>query len=320
MTDPEAREGLRDAALAYVSWGLFPLFWKQLSDIPASEQLVHRIVWAAAFMFGLLVIRGRAAEPWQLLRDPVHGAQRRRWLALSSLLLGANWFVFLLAIHTDRVLHASLGYYLNPLVSVVLGTIFLGERLRRLQWLAVGAAALGVGVLIVRGGEVPWIGVVLALAFGFYGLIRKRVDVDPLPGSTIEATLLGVPCLVAIVGMEVWLGTGHYLASPRATALLTCTGLVTALPILWFTSAARRLSLFALGFMQYIAPTAQFLLAVLVFGETFTVAHAVAFALIWAGVGLFGADLLEQGRRRRRSAAQTAPRSEGTPAPPREAR
>lgn len=301
MQPPDARRGLGFAALAFGSWGLFPLFWKQLAGIPATEQLLHRIVWAALFMLALLAARGRLVEVREVIRDP----PRRRWLALSAALLGINWFVFLVAVSTDRVLHASLGYYLNPLISVLLGMVFLGERLRRLQWWAVGFAAAGVVVLVVRAGEVPWIGVLLALAFGFYGLIRKRVDVEPLPGSLFEAGLLAGPCLLGIAAVEAS-AAGHFVASPKATMLLVCTGLVTALPILWFTAAARRLTMFSLGFMQYIAPTGQFLLAVLVFGEVFTRAHGVAFGFIWLGVGLFATDLLLARR-------ATAP----TPAPPR---
>jgi len=292
VDEPDARRGLGFAALAFGSWGIFPLFWKQLAGIPASEQLLHRIVWAALFMLVLLALRGRLAEVWAVLAD----RSRRRWLALSAALLAINWFVYLIAVSTDRVLHASLGYYLNPLISVLLGMIFLGERLRRLQWWAVGFALAGVVVLVVRAGEVPWIGLVLALAFGFYGLIRKRVEVEPLPGSLFEAGLLAVPCVVGIALVEAS-ATGHFVGSPRATLLLASTGLVTALPILWFTAAARRLSMFSLGFMQYIAPTGQFLLAVLVFGETFTVAHGVAFSAIWVGVSLFAADLVLLRRR-----------------------
>jgi chloramphenicol-sensitive protein RarD len=213
--------------------------------------------------------------------------------------LGVNWFVFLYAVETDRVLHSSLGYFLNPIVSVLLGMLVLGERLRGLQWAAVMCAAIGVAVLFWRAGELPWIGLVLALAFGFYGLLRKTTVVDPLTGNMVENGMLAIPCLLAMAWLELGRGTGQLVGGDSYTAmLLLAAGPITAVPLLWFTAAARRLSMFTLGFMQYTTPTAHFLLAVFVFGEHFTPVHAVAFAAIWAGVGLFAVDLVLEQRRR----------------------
>ncbi|PRQ09868.1 EamA family transporter RarD [Enhygromyxa salina] len=293
MSEPHDRTGYSFALAAYGLWGALPLFWRLLRHVPAGEQLLHRVVWAVVVMSALLLARGRLGELRPVLADP----RKRRGLALSAALLGINWFTFLLAVETDRVLHASLGYYLNPIVSVVLGMVVLGERLRRLQWAAVFAAATGVIVLLWQAGEFPWIGLVLASAFGLYGLLRKTIEVEPLPGSTIEAGMLAIPGVVVIA----WLGfdgSGHF-AGPdlRTTALLLAAGPITAVPLLWFTNAARRLPLYALGFMQYITPTSHFLLAVLVFDEVFTGAHALAFAAIWAGVALFALDLMLQRRR-----------------------
>jgi chloramphenicol-sensitive protein RarD len=293
VSEPNNRTGLWFAFGAYGLWGALPLFWKLLRHVPAGEQLLHRVVWAGVTMAGLLFLRGRLAELRPVLADP----GRRRRLALSAVLLGINWFTFLLAIETDRVLHASLGYYLNPIVSVVLGMVVLGERLRRLQWAAVVFAVGGVIVLLWHAGEFPWIGLVLAGAFGCYGLLRKTIEVEPLPGSTIEAGMLGIPCVLAMVWLA-FSGTSHF-AGPdlNTTALLLAAGPITAVPLLWFTIAARRLPMFALGFMQYITPTSHFLLAVFVFGEVFTGAHAVAFVAIWCGVALFALDLaLQRGR------------------------
>jgi chloramphenicol-sensitive protein RarD len=295
MTDKQTRIGLWYALWAHLLWGALPLFWKLLAHVPALEQVVHRAFWGAVMLLVLVLARGRMSQ----LREALGDRRRRRMLALAAAVLGVNWFVFLYAIETDRVLHASLGYFLNPIVSVLLGMLVLGERLRRLQWAAVGCAGLGVLVLFWRAGELPWIGLALALAFGFYGLLRKTTPVDPLTGNTVENGMLAIPCLLAMVWLELGRGAGQHFGGDATTALLLlAAGPVTAVPMLWFTAAARRLSMFTLGFMQYLTPTAHFLLAVFVFGEVFTPAHAVAFGAIWAGVGLFAVDLALEQRRR----------------------
>lgn len=300
MSDPRASDQLRSglwlAFWAYAVWGLLTLYWKALVEIPAFEQLIWRGVGSAVFMLALLGVRKRLPELGPILRDKT----RRNRLVLSGVLLSLNWFVFLYAVVTDRVLHASLGYYLNPIVSTVLGMLFLGERLRRMQWAAVIAALSGVLILIARAGELPWIGLVLALAFGFYGLLRKTIEVAPLPGSAIEASVIAIPCAAAIAWLELGSGTGHFVrAGTLNTLLLIGSGVITAVPLLWFADAARKLPLFALGFMQYLNPTIQFLLAVLVFDEPFSSAHALAFTTIWIGVGLFVTDVVIEQRRKR---------------------
>lgn len=298
MSDSQTRTGLWYALLAHVAWGGLPLFWKLLAHVPAAEQLLHRVLWGALMLLIMVVARKRMTQ----LRETLADRRRRRLLALAAAVLGINWFVFLYAVETDRVLHASLGYFLNPIVSVLLGMFVLGERLRRLQWAAVGCAAAGVFVLFWRAGELPWIGLVLAVAFGFYGLLRKTTPVDPLTGNMVENGMLAVPCVLALVWLELGRGTGQLIhGDATTTMLLLAAGPVTAIPMLWFTAAARRLSMFTLGFMQYSTPTAHFLLAVFVFGETFTPAHAVAFSAIWAGVGLFAVDLALEQRRRTRA-------------------
>lgn len=298
MSDSQTRIGLSYVLTAHVVWGVLPLFWKLLAHVPAAEQLLHRVVWGAVMLLIMVLARGRMSQ----LREVLADRRRRRLLALAAAVLGVNWFVFLYAIETDRVLHASLGYFLNPIVSVLLGMLVLGERLRRLQWAAVGCAAAGVVVLLWRAGELPWIGLVLALAFGFYGLLRKTTPVDPLTGNMVENGMLAIPCVLAMLWLELGRGTGQHLGGDATTAmLLLAAGPVTAVPMLWFTAATRRLSLFTLGFMQYVTPTGHFLLAVFVFGEHFTAAHAVAFTAIWAGVGLFAVDLALEQRRRTRA-------------------
>ena len=298
-----SQRGLQLAVLAYGSWGLLALFWKQLAHVPAVEQLAHRVVWAAVVLLVLLAARGRLAELRELIRD----RSKRRRLALSAALLGVNWFVFVYAVANDRVLHVSLGYYINPIVSMILGMLVLGERLRRLQWAAVVAACCGVGVLLWWAGELPWIGVTVALAFGFYGLARKTVAVEPLPGTALETLFLGLPCLALILWLELGAGTGSFVRTDtHTTLLLLVAGPVTALPVLWFAGAARRLPLSAIGFLQYITPTLHFLIAVLVFGEAFTRGHQIAFLCIWLGVALFGGDHLLHQRAERRAARPAA--------------
>ena len=294
----DMRAGLWLAFGAYGLWGALVVFWKLLGHVPAIEQVVHRGIWAAVSMVALLLARGQLGRVRELLAD----RGKRRRLALSASLLGINWFVFLFAVETGRILHSSLGYYLNPIVSVMLGMLVLGERLRRLQWAAVACAIVGVLVLFVRVGEVPWIGLVLAGAFGCYGLARKTANAEALPGTTIEMLLLAIPCALALAWLEVG-GEGHFVgAETSTTLLLLATGPVTALPLLLFTAATRRLPLFAIGFMQYLTPTSHFLFAVFVYGEAFTPAHALAFTAIWLGVALFAADLVLEQRKRRQPA------------------
>lgn len=279
--------GLLLALLAYGMWGLSPLFWKQLTTVPSAEQLAHRVTWAALTYALLVASRGRLGEVVAALRDP---GGRRSMLA-GALLLGTNWGTYLYAVEHARIVEASLGYYLNPLVNVLLGAVVLGERLRRLQVLALALAVLGVGVVAVHTGAVPLLSLVLASSFGVYGLVRKMARVEALPGGLVEASLLALPALVAIAGWE-GAGTGHFLAAEGRPLWLLAAGPFTALPVWLFAEAARRLPLSTMGFVQFLTPTMQLLLAVGVYGEAFTAAHAVAFGFIWAGVALFAWETL----------------------------
>lgn len=286
--------GLVYALLAYGSWGLFPLFWKQLAQIPALELVAHRVAWACIAYLVLVLLRRRGRELLRGLRD----RSTLRIIIPAGLLVGLNWLTFIYAVATDRVLHASLGYFLNPLVSIVLGMVFLGERLRRAQWVAVGLAGVGVAFMASLAEGVPWIGLVLALTFGGYGLLRKVAPVDGLMGATIESALL-----VPVAGLYLaWLavdGTGAMgRMGTRTDLLLLAAGVITAAPLVWFANAARRLPLRTLGFMQYMAPTMQFSLAVLVFGEALTPVHLRGFGCIWAGVVLFSVESWWVARRR----------------------
>jgi chloramphenicol-sensitive protein RarD len=258
--------------------------------------LAHRVVWALPVTLLLVARRRRLAEPLAALRDPRH----RRVLVASALLVTTNWGVFIWAVQNDLVLHASLGYYVNPILNVALGVVFLGERLTRRQGAAVALAAAGVAWLTVSVGSLPWVALALAATFAAYGLLRKTAGVDALVGLTVE-TLLLAPLGLAFLVVLAARGAAAFPREDVAGLLaIAASGLVTALPLLWFVHGARRLRYSTIGFFQYLAPTGQFALA-LAFGEPFTTAHAVAFGLIWAAVVLYLSDPRSpQGAPRRR--------------------
>ncbi len=274
----EYRKGLWYGLGAFLFWGFAPLYFKAVGHVPAIELLGHRVVWAV-LMLAVVVWWMKA---WRTLDRRALGL-----LCVSAALIGTNWLVYIIAVNTDRLLEASLGYYINPLVSMVLGVFFLGERLRTFQWVAVALAAVGTAWMAVAQGGLPWITLVLAFSFGFYGLVRKTVQAESLQGLFIE-TLLIAPFAYAGILWLVWNGQGSFLhEGPVNDLLLVTAGVVTTVPLLWFTQAARRLPLTTLGFMQYLAPTIGFCLAVFVFKEPFDGGRLVAFTFIWAAVALY---------------------------------
>lgn len=280
----ESRRGLAYGALAYGLWGVVAAYWKLLGDVDAIELIAHRAVWALVTFGALVAITGQTAAFRRAIRDPrVLGL-----MGVSSVLLSINWVLFVWATVSGHLLEASLGYFINPLVSVALGTLLLRERLSRLQWCAMVLATAGVGVLTWAAGQVPLVALAMALSWGLYGLVRKVARVDALVGSTIETALIAP---VAVSYLAVHGGGELATGDPARIALLAGTGVVTAVPLVLFTSAARRLPLSTLGFIQYLAPTGQFLLAVLVYGEPLASERLAAFALIWAGLVVFSADL-----------------------------
>ena len=278
------RVGVLFALGAYLSWGLVPIYWRALGPIAPFELLAHRVLWSLALGTIALLLLRRLGAALGLLRS------RRTALTLvaTTCLIGANWVVFLLAVQTGRLLHASLGYYVSPLASVLLAVVILRERLRPAQMLAFALAAIAVVVLVVAAKVVPWIAVVLALSFAVYGLLRKIAPVDALSGLFLE-TLLLAP-LAATYLLVRARTTGLHGATPRDLAILALSGPVTAIPLLFYTGAARRLPLSSVGFFQYLSPTSQFILAVVVFGEPATRTHLVAFGFIWASLVVFVAD------------------------------
>ena len=275
--------GVAYALLAYVAWGIVPIYWKWLVHLPARELLSHRVLWTIAFCVVLLALLRRFDE----VRDALARPRERTVLPVAAFLLGANWLIFLYAVATDRVLDTSLGYYLNPLISVVLGFVFLGERLSRIQWIAVGLAALGVAGLVVDHGGLPWISLSLALSFGLYGLAHKVTQTRPIPRLLIETTALSPLAIGFLVFFLDPPGGGLVTEDATTRWLMIGAGPITALPLLWFASAARRLPLSTMGLFQYIAPTLSLLLAVFLYEEAFTLAHGFAFACIWLALALY---------------------------------
>lgn len=284
---------------AYAWWGfVLPWYFKALDSAPALELLAHRVIFGLPVLLGIVwFLRG-----WGRLREACTRWRSLRLLVPTAALIGVNWFVFIYAVVQGRLLEASLGYFINPLVSIALGFFFLGERPRPVQWAAIVLAAASVAGLTIAHGSLPWVSVTVALSFGLYGLLRKRAEVDSVTGVTVETVLL-LPFMLAL---QVWLylrseavlGVGPHWQS----LLMTLGGAMTVVPLVWFTTAARRLRLATMGLMQYIAPTGQFLTAVLAFGEPFDRTRAVAFGVIWVALGLYTWDSW-RGRTRRAVAA-----------------
>ncbi|MFT3666072.1 EamA family transporter RarD [Piscinibacter sp.] len=276
--------GILYAASAYVLWGLFPIYFAHLAAVPAAEVLVHRIVWSLLFVLALLGARRQWGWLVPALRSPkVLGA-----FVLSALLLSCNWLTYIWAIANGHVIDASLGYFITPLVNVLLGYSVLHERPRRLQWAALTLAMAGVAWLTALTGQLPWIALVLAASFGAYGLMRKIAPLGALEGLTLETLLLTPPALVAIA---LWWPTAGFPAPDAATNLLLVgVGPLTAVPLLLFAAGARRIPMTTLGLLQYIGPSIQFALGVWLFGEPFGGTRLAGFALIWAALVLYSAD------------------------------
>lgn len=279
-TSAATRAGALAAFGAFLCWGLFGLYFKALGSLPAAEVLAHRVLGGAVFALLVQAVLGRLGEIRPILAD--RGVALR--LGVSALAVGVNWGLFVWAVAHGRALEASLGYYIFPLVSVLLGRVFLGEHLSRRQMAAIVVVVLGVGWLVLHGHGVPWVALILALSFGLYGLLRKTIAVPALAGLLVETAWL-VPLAVLYL---LWQGGGAAVSAGAGTlGLLALAGPVTAIPLALFAYGARRLRLSTIGLMMYMNPTVQMLVAVFVLGEAFTSAHAVTFAAIWCGVALY---------------------------------
>lgn len=294
MQAANPRRGYILGLTAYVTWGLFPLYFKAIAAVPSIEIIVHRVLWSA-LCGSLLLLVWKHPGWWRELRD---NPRRLAILTLSGSLIAANWLTYVWAVNNGRMVEASLGYYINPLVNVLLGMLLLGERLRPLQWLAVGLAAVGVAQQVWQVGSLPWVSLVLALSFSFYGLIRKKAPVAALPGLVVETWLL-VPLAIG------WLLLNPMAVSAQASFWTTsqawwlaAAGPITVMPLICFNAAARHLPYTTLGFLQYIAPTLVLALAVLVYGEHLAASTLLAFAFIWTGLAVYSVDIWLRSRRR----------------------
>lgn len=279
----DASKSLAAAISAYTIWGLLPIFWKLLQHVDAFTVAAHRVLWAAAFAAVWLLVTGRLAALREAFLDP----RKLRATLLAAVFIGANFVVFIWAVSNDRVTEVSLGYYINPLLNVFLGWLFLQERLRPAQWGAVLLAAVGVLSLVVLQGTMPWVALALAGCFGMYGLVRKTAPMRAMPGLAAETLILAPVCLAYLAlfteaPLQDALGHGAGQAG-----LLLLTGPATAIPLFLFAYGARRLSLGVMGMLMYISPSIQLLLAVRLYGEPFALAQAVAFGCIWAAIALF---------------------------------
>jgi len=286
-SDRQTKVGVAYGLSAYLWWGFIALYFKAVASATPLEVLCHRVLWSALFLLSLLALRGRLAKSWQTLRE----WRTFRLLLLSTALIAINWYTFIWAVGHDQVLSASLGYFINPLLNVLLGVAFLREKLRPRQQISVLLAAIGVLTLTLSQGSFPGLAFILALSFGFYGLVRKRVAAGPMEGLCLETLLLSPMALLWLVHLR----AGDALVFTRAGSslkfLLAAGGMITALPLLWFTNAARRLPYSTVGVLQYLAPSLQFLLAVLAFHEPFGREQLLSFAFIWSALGLFSYDL-----------------------------
>lgn len=283
--DQRARLGVVYGVLAYAAWGLVPLYFKAVSSVPALEVLMHRILWSVVLLAILMLLR----QQWGAARAALRNKRTVLTLLLTSLLIAVNWFIFIWAVEHGRVMEASLGYFINPLVNVLLGFVFLRERLRRLQTIGLSLALIGVAAQTYLLGSLPVVSLVLAGSFGLYGLLRKTARVESLVGLTMETIVL-LPIALAYL---LWLGVqgeGAFLQrSLEMDVLLVFAGVVTAVPLLWFAAAARRIQLTTMGFLQYLAPTGH-LLCALAFGETLTWQRLLAFIFIWAALLIYSYD------------------------------
>jgi len=292
----KTQRGVILALAAYTMWGIAPIYFKTLQQVSALEILSHRVIWSFFFLAGLIYL----SKGWGKIRVILRQPKTLIMLTATALLVGANWLIFIWAVNNNYMLDASLGYFINPLLNVILGMLFLGERLRSLQWVAVALAACGVAVQLIQFGSLPWIALALAGSFGCYGLLRKKINLDAQTGLFLETCVL-LPLAAIYILLITDSPTANFADNPlNLNLLLMAAGIVTTLPLLCFTGAATKLKLSTLGFFQYIGPSLMFLLAVLIYDEPFTLDNGMTFVFIWAALVLFSFDGIKSHRRSRK--------------------
>ncbi len=292
---PTNRIGLAAALAAYGMWGVLPLYWKALQVIPSWEIICHRIVWSLVLTFILLVLQRRHTALLKALTTP----RTLLTTLATSTLLGSNWLVYIWAVNNGNIVESSLGYFINPLIAVLFGVIFLQERLRPGQWIALGVALAGVLYLTFSYGRFPWIGLTLAITFALYSLLRKTAALHSLEGLFCEIAILSIPAGLTLIYLTQQGASGFLSNGPTTTSLLIGTGVITSVPLLLFVFAAQRISMTAIGLLQYLAPTIQFLIGLLIFAEPFPATKLIGFAIIWTALILFTAENIFFNLRRR---------------------
>lgn len=291
----ESRTGLIYGFAAFGMWGFLPLYWALLSDASAGEVLAHRMVWSLPTALVILLLIGRWSWVRPLLRQP----RKLAMTALSSVLISVNWYLFIWAVSVDRVLEASLGYFVNPLITIAIGVLVLRERLRTLQWVAVGVGASAVAVMTFAYGQVPWVSLVLSLSFAGYGLLKKQTGLDGVEGFSADSALQFLPALGFLVYLTARGDSGFLADGPLHAGLLAGAGLATALPLIAFGAATMRVPLSTIGLMQYLAPALMFVLGLTVFHEEMPLARLTGFLLIWLALAILTFDALRTARRTR---------------------
>jgi chloramphenicol-sensitive protein RarD len=302
----ESRKGLIFGASSYILWGLFPIYWPLVKPAGALEILAHRMVWSLVFVSIIVTAQRKWGAVWALVRQP----RRLSMLALGAVFVSVNWGTYIWGVNHDRVVETSLGYFINPLFTVLLGVIVLRERLRRAQWIAIGFGGVAIAIIAVDYGQPPWIALTLAVSFGLYGLIKKRVGAGAVEGFAVETSVQFLP---AIIYLGVLTGNGDSTFGHHGVgqvALLVGAGVVTGVPLLLFAGAAGRLPLSTIGLLQYLAPILQFAFGVLVFHESMPAARLAGFGLVWVALAILSVDAARnQARRRRAVVACAAPAS-----------
>lgn len=293
-------KGIFYAFGAYAWWGFFPLYWKLLKHVPALQLIGHRIVWSFVSLIFVIIILGQ----WKTFKDSLLNLRVLGLYLIAAVLIAINWFLYVWAVNAGYIVETSLGYFINPLISVLIGVIFFRESLKLWQWIPIGLAAIGVLYLTLSLGSVPWIALTLAFSFGFYGMVKKVATLSSLHGLSLETLILLIPAIVFLVISENS-GNGAFMHSNFLTDILIIgAGMITTIPLLMFASAAKRIPLSLIGILQYIAPTIQFLLGVLFFHEPFSMSQFIGFCFVWAALVIFGFNSFSSYRARSVASAE----------------
>ncbi len=296
----EEQQGLLYTAFSYFLWGILPIYWKFLNHVPSDEILANRIFWAFWFMVLVLLVTKRWNHFTKLIKDSLVNKKQLFALVLASLLISINWFVYIFAVNTNQMVEASLGYYINPLVSVLLGVFILKESLSKPQMISFALATIGVLILTISYGQFPWIAITLALSFGLYGLAKKMIKVESDIGLTLETLTVAPIAFGYMVYLMVQGSQSLFSVSIGTDILLVCAGAVTAIPLLFFAKGAQRIPLYMVGFLQYIAPTITLILGIFVYDEVFTFTHMISFLFIWSALTIFTGSRIVDARKRRK--------------------